>query len=195
MRKLFVTVSILLFIIACNKSTAPLPEPFKERDQNVNQMFLPLSKPWQAGDTTGNYIADMLFDEAQTFDRNDSNGGAPLAAGNWSTWLTDSRDTHIYAIRYTGSVALVDTFIYSWNWYGGTMYCYSINPVIAGQQIWEVYDTTARKLYSRIYADNPARIYINCTVILPSPAALREAINYCIFKMQTNALYFRRQGI
>ena len=191
MNRLLITALLLSFLSCTKKEIPPEERPFRQWDRDITNIYAHAASPWKASDTTGNYIGDLLFGITDTLGRSSDTTFRinSYGAGYWSTW-GGGEDKHIYSIRYIPDVPLIDSG-------GYTDYeairC-PMNPALAGQEIFEVVDTTIGKVYSKIYARKHVTIYLKTTVAPIDPAALRKAYNYYFQKIHATPLYGYRIG-
>ena len=192
MKKLSIACLLLITWASCKKTATPEKRPFQEWDHDITNIYAHAISPWKAGDTTGNYIGDLLFAILDTI-RHENDTSFDLIdhdAGFWSTW-SPGEDPHIYSIRYMLEIPLIDTA-------GGYVDYESIrcpiNPALAGQEIFEVIDTTVHKVYSKIFARRHVSMYLKATVQPPNISRIVAAYNYYVQKIHTAPLYGWRIG-
>jgi hypothetical protein len=189
--KKYLTCLSWVVAVSCSKPDIPAQRPFKEWDRDITNIYAHAISPWKASDTTGNYISDLLFGITYTLGRSSDTTFRinSYGAGYWSTWGTGG-DKHIYSIRYIPDIPLIDS--------GGYVDYESIrcpmNPALAGQEIFEVVDTTIGKVYSKIYARKHVTLYLKTTAQPIDQAALRKAYNYYFEKIHAIPLYVHRIG-
>jgi hypothetical protein len=188
----FIFTALLLSFLCCTKKEIPPDQrPFLQWDRDITNIYAHAASPWRAGDTTGNYISDLSFGITDTLGRSSDTTFRinSYGAGYWSTW-GGGEDKHIYSIRYIPDVPLIDSG-------GYTDYeairC-PMNPALAGQEIFEVVDTTLGKVYSKIYARKHVTLYLKTTAQPIDPSALRKAYNYYFQKIHATPLYGYRIG-
>ena len=189
MRNSLAALTGLLFLIACHKN-ATQPDYFHEVDYHMNDIIVSSVLGLAATDTTGNKIEFLSFGKMVTYPSDDSTYTTGYGAGgSWDTWGS-SRKSHIYSIRYLPSEPLLGSLLSKYTIGSQVGMYFRIDPRLAGQQLFEIYDTTAKRLNSKIFADSAVTIRPQLTRMSTDPDSLRKAYNYYIDKLKSGILYF-----